>query len=187
MQPGQTSADSVAQLCGSDLHASEGCSLANGGAKGVAKGENDAVRVRALRLLAGREHSAKELRRKLLAKGHAQPDIEQVIEQVIGELQERGLQSDRRFTEMYVRSRVGRGYGPIRIRRDLYQRGLDDELIDAELTCPAEQWVELAISVRGKRFAGEQPIDRDAWNTQARFLARRGFPADLIYRVLGQL
>lgn len=145
--------------------------------------ENKAVYVRAIRLLARREHSAQELSRKLIAKGHSQPGVKAVL----AKLQNLDLQSDQRFCEMYVRNRVNKGYGPIRIRQDLYQRGLDDELIDAELTFPAERWVELARSIRGKRFSDAQPIGRDAWNTQARFLARRGFPADLIYRVLGQL
>jgi regulatory protein len=134
-------------------------------------------------MLAGREHSAHELSRKLIAKGHSQRSVEAVLTK----LQELDLQSDQRFAEMYVRSRVNKGYGPIKIRQDLYQRGLDDELIDAELTFPAERWVDLARSIRGKRFSEAQPDGRDAWNTQARFLARRGFPADLIYRVLGQL
>ena len=147
------------------------------------KDEQRAVYVRAIRLLAGREHSAHELSRKLIAKGHSQPGVEAVLTQ----LQKLDLQSDQRFAEMYVRSRVNKGYGPIKIRQDLYQRGLDDELIDAELTFPADRWVNLARSIRGKRFSDPQPEDRDAWNTQARFLARRGFPADLIYRVLGQL
>ena len=134
-------------------------------------------------MLAGREHSARELSRKLVAKGHSQDTAAQVL----SSLQEQGLQSDQRFVEVFVRSRVGKGYGPIRIRQDLYQRGIDDELIDAELTCSADRWVELARAVREKRFSQTEPGDRDVWNTQARFLARRGFPADLIYRVLGQL
>ena len=145
--------------------------------------ERAAVLARALRMLAGREHSAPELRRKLIAKGHCV----ETIEEVLANLKEQGLQSDQRFAEVYVRSRVRKGYGPIRIRQDLYQRGLDDELIDSELTCSAQRWIELARSVRAKRFSDQQPSDRAAWNTQARFLARRGFPADLIYRVLGQL
>ena len=86
-----------------------------------------------------------------------------------------------------MRSRIGRGYGPIRIRQDLYQRGIDDDLIDSELTCSTERWLELAQTVREKRFSPTEPGDRNVWNAQARFLARRGFPADLIYRVLGQL
>ncbi len=145
--------------------------------------EKKAVFARALRMLAAREHSAHELSRKLISKGHA----ENAVQQVLSDLQEQGLQSDQRFVEVYVRSRVSKGYGPIHIRQDLYQRGLDDELIDAELTCLAERWIELAKSARAKRFSEEQPSDRSAWNTQARFLERRGFPADLIYRVLGQL
>jgi len=170
MQPGQMSVVGARRSTG-------------GEAEGQVGREAEEIRARAVRLLAAREHSRFELARKLAAKGHGK----QAIEEVLDELRAQGYQSDQRFTEEYVRSRVGRGYGPIRIRQDLQQRGLDDELIDAELTCPAARWIELANVVRGKRFSGEIPVDRDAWNAQARFLARRGFPADLIYRVLGQL
>ncbi len=138
---------------------------------------------RGLKLLAAREHSAAELRRKLRAKGFA----ESLAEEVVGALQEQGLQSDQRFAEIFVRSRLSRGYGPVRIRRDLYQRGIGDELIDEELTFPAERWVELAAAVRAKRFPENEPTEHAVWNVQARFLSRKGFPADIIYRVLGQV
>jgi len=170
MQPGQMSVFGARRSPGAE-------------AEGQVGRDAEEIRARAVRLLAAREHSRFELARKLAAKGYGK----QAIEEVLDELRDQGYQSDQRFTEEYVRSRVGRGYGPIRIRQDLQQRGLDDELIDAELTCPAGRWIELANAVLGKRFAREIPVDRDAWNTQARFLARRGFPADLIYRVLGQM
>jgi regulatory protein len=159
------------------------------------KKQRNVVYARAVRILAGREHSTQELTRKLVTKGFPESTVGDVIQA----LQEQGLQSDLRFVEAFVRSRINKGYGPIRIRRDLYQRGVEDDLIEAELTCSAERWIDLAHSVLNKRFADtypdarpdarpdSRPKDRDVWNTQARFLARRGFPADLIYRVLGQL
>lgn len=151
-----------------------------------AASENEQFEVafaRGLKLLAAREHSASELRRKLRIKGFSEP----LTEQVVTALQEQGLQSDHRFAEVFVRSRVGKGYGPVRIRRDLYQRGVGAEVVDEELTFPAERWVELAAAVRAKRFPENEPTDHGVWNVQARFLSRKGFPADIIYRVLGQV
>lgn len=138
---------------------------------------------RGLKLLAIREHSAGELRRKLRVKGFS----ESLTEEVVAALQEQGLQSDHRFAEVFVRSRVSKGYGPVRIRRDLYQRGISDDVIDEELTFPSERWVELAAAVRAKRFPDNEPTEHAIWNLQARFLSRKGFPADIIYRVLGQV
>jgi regulatory protein len=138
---------------------------------------------RGLKLLATREHSAAELRRKLRVKGFS----EALAGDAVAALQDQGLQSDRRFAEVFVRSRLSKGYGPVRIRRDLYQRGIGDDVIDEELTFPAERWVELATAVRAKRFPESEPTEHGVWNVQARFLSRKGFPADIIYRVLGQV
>jgi len=136
----------------------------------------------AVRMLALREHSAHELRAKLKAKGHP----EALITSVLAELQEFDLQSDDRFTESFVRSRLSRGQGPMRIRHDLAQKGVSEVLLEEALTQPAEFWLEVAQQARSRKFGDELPMgDGDAWNQQARFLSRRGFPSDLIYRVLG--
>ncbi|MCZ6640224.1 MAG: regulatory protein RecX [Gammaproteobacteria bacterium] len=141
-----------------------------------------AVRNRALGLLARREHSVQELLRKLRSKGGA----ESVCLAVVEELTRLDLQSDGRFTEAYTHSRVGKGFGPMRIRQDLRQRGIKDGLIEDHLTRDAEYWMKIAEQARHKRFKGIVPDTRDVWNAQARFLAQRGFPSDLIYRVLGE-
>ena len=86
----------------------------------------EAVRAQAVRLLARREHSQVELARKLEAKGHDSD----VAKQVVTELACQGLQSDRRFVEAFVRSRLGRGQGERKIRADLYARGIDDATAD---------------------------------------------------------
>jgi regulatory protein len=136
---------------------------------------------RALRLLGQREHSVRELTAKLTGKGIDAATARLVVDDLRG----RGLQSDARFAEAFVHSRVGRGHGPIRIRQELGQRGIGDDLADELLTRTGGYWLELAQHTRSRKFGDAAPADRDAWNRQARFLARRGFPSDLIYRVLG--
>jgi regulatory protein len=138
---------------------------------------------RAVRLLAQREHSVRELTAKLTSRGVDAATAGLVVDDLRG----RGLQSDGRFAEAFVHSRVGRGRGPMRIRQELSQRGIDDEIADEVLTTSAEYWLELAAGVRQKKFGDAVPKGRDEWNRQARFLAQRGFPADLIYRVLGNV
>lgn len=135
----------------------------------------------ALRYLGQREYSVQELVTRLKGKGVDPATAALVVDDLRG----RGLQSDARFAEAFVHSRINRGQGPIRIRQELSQRGIDDDVADEVLTQSAEYWLDLAREARVKKFGDDAPDGRDDWNRQARFLARRGFPSDLVYRVLG--
>ena len=134
---------------------------------------------RAVRLLAQREHSARELAAKLAGKGIDAATAGLVVDDLRG----RGLQSDLRFAEAFVHSRVGRGHGPVRIRQELGQRGIGNDLADQALDGCAD-WPALAEAARRKKFGDAPPADRGDWARQARFLAGRGFPTDLIRNVL---
>ena len=136
----------------------------------------------ALRLLARREHSAQELRRKLRQRGVAQC----AIERMVGSLQQRRLLSDQRFAEAYVRARRDKGFGPLRIRAELRERGVAEELIEAELDPSDPQWRELLRRVRERRFGSAPPGDRREQARQARFLQQRGFAAGEIRELLRQ-
>ena len=141
----------------------------------------------ALRHLARREHSRVELRRKLISRGAADELVDAIIEGLTAD----GSLSDRRFAAEYVRARIRKGYGPIRIRMDLIERGINDQLAEEQLTQPADFWYQRATEVCNKKFdatkpAGEESADAQQrrWNRCARFLSQRGFPADLIYQTL---
>jgi regulatory protein len=140
-----------------------------------------AAREAAIGLLAQRDHSIDELRRKLKKRGYAVATIAIVV----ASLDATHSVSDVRFAESFVRVRSERGQGPLRIRAELRERGVTDVVVDEVMTATADFWLERAQKARLKRFGGAPPVDRDAWNRQARFLAQRGFPADLIYRTLG--
>jgi len=138
------------------------------------------VRIAAVRLLARREHTKDELRRKLTRRGHPQA----CVESVVAALDEASYVSDVRFAEGFVRVRAERGQGPLRIRAELRERGVADALADEVLTETADYWLERARAARRKRFGPAAPVERGEWNRQARFLAQRGYPSDLIFRVL---
>jgi regulatory protein len=127
-------------------------------------------------LLGQREHSRQELTAKLISKGLDAATAGLVVDDLRG----RGLQSDVRFAEAFVYSRVGRGHGPLRIRQELAQRGIGDEAAEAALTGDREFWQEQAAAARCRKFGERPPENRDEWNRQARFLAQRGYPTDLI-------
>ncbi len=134
----------------------------------------------ALQLLAQREFTFSELVDRLEIKGCTRLLSQRVVQQ----LQEDGLQSDERFAEVFARSRMARGHGPMLLRAEMRSRGLSDSLTDEYATHPQAHWLQLATAALQKRFR-EPPANRDEWARQARFLARRGFSADLIYSALG--
>lgn len=144
-------------------------------------GETEAqARTAALRLLAAREHGAEELARKLRQKGHPAD----AAEQAVAALQVEGLLSEERFVEAFVRSRLERGSGPLRIRAELGRRGIGEMLTVSHLDLPHAQWCELAEAARRKRFGADRPHESREWARQARFLEYRGFTAEQIRSVL---
>ena len=146
----------------------------------VTQDVNAQARQIAMRALASREHSRGELVAKLERRGVDR----EVAHQVVGQLAEDGMQSEERFAESFVRSRVERGYGPILIRQELRQREVGDDCIDEFLTRDQAFWAARASLAVEKRFK-IAPETREAWGRQARYLSRRGFSADLIYACLG--
>ena len=159
--------------------------LANHLANGVSDAENQQKVLRearrlALQLLAQREFTFSELVDRLEIKGCTRLVSQRVVQQ----LQEDGLQSDERFAEVFARNRMARGHGPMLLRAEMRARGLSDTLTDDYATHPHAHRIKLATAALQKRFH-EAPANRDEWAKQARFLARRGFSADLIYSALG--
>ncbi|MBI4729924.1 MAG: RecX family transcriptional regulator [Acidobacteria bacterium] len=145
----------------------------------------DAARAAALRLLAARERSALEIRRRLRDKGF-DPET---INRVVGDLQASGLQDDARFAEALVREGVER-------------KGLSS---GALLEALARAGVEQDLAVRASRAEAEGDEAR-AWEAGSRrarslaglasdvrvrrlglFLRRRGYSNEVAERVAGSL
>jgi regulatory protein len=129
---------------------------------------------RALALLTRREHSRKELARKLVSRGVDAAEVEAAVDK----LTHAGWQDDRRFAESLVRSRASTGYGPLHIRAELGTHDLPVEVRQAVLDEFDGDWVEIARDLVTRRFAR---IDdrRQRERKAAEFLMRRGFPADV--------
>ena len=66
-------------------------------------------------MLARREHSAFEIRRKLKLRDIDNDEIEQAVQR----LQQEGLLSDERYAESYIHMRMNKGYGPLKIELEL--------------------------------------------------------------------
>lgn len=106
------------------------------------------------------------------------PTVE--AEQVLDELESENLLSDRRFTETFVRQRFERGSGPVKIRAELFERGISDNLANRYLADEEYDWFASICRVREKRFGMQRPTTFEMRVKQSRFLSGRGFTAEHI-------
>lgn len=131
---------------------------------------------RALGLLVRREHSRKELGRKLKARG-----IEaEAVDAAVARLADEGWQNDARFAEMLVRNRANGGYGPLHIRAELGTHGLDSAQIETAMATFEGDWVENARDLVCRRFGENGPQELPQRRKAADLLARRGFDGSCI-------
>ena len=133
---------------------------------------------RALRLLSGREHSRAELERKLKSF-ETEPGT---LGQALDELQAKGFISEQRVIESVLNRRAAK-LGTARIRQELQGKGLDPQAVSAALTSLQTSERARALDVWRKKF-GAPPQDAQAAAKQMRFLAARGFGAEIIRRVV---
>lgn len=145
---------------------------------------------RGLQILAQREHSRSELRRKLMAharqpagEGEVPVDEDTAGEQVdmvLDWLQANRYLSEERFAESRIHVRAAR-YGNLRIRQELAQHGVAlsaeaaQQLHDSEAARAREVW---------ERKFGHVPRDAAERARQMRFLAARGFSGEAIRRAM---
>jgi len=134
------------------------------------------VRDDAIRLLASREHSRAELRRKLIAK----LSDSDALDRLLDDLESGGLQSDQRFVEQYLYARKRKGFGPLRIRQELIQKGLSRELIREWIDEGDPAWEAVMVDVARRKFGSTPPEDFRESARRARFLEYRGFSGDQI-------
>lgn len=143
-------------------------------------GLRDEIRSRALKLLTTREHSRLELSRKLLHRGYPAPEIEVVLDALVAD----DLLSEERLVSAYVAERLSKGFGPLRIRYELREKGLSDAKIEPHLNLSDETLVECLRQAYRKRFGEDGFDDRREQAKRSRFLEYRGFPQRLIARFL---
>jgi len=136
------------------------------------------IKGRALRLLAGREHSRAELEKKLAAH-EAEPGE---LQRVLDELQAKGFINEQRVVDSVLHRRAAR-LGTGRVKQELQAKGIGAEALAAAVAQLRDTELERAREVWRRKF-GEPAADPAGRAKQMRFLASRGFGGDTICRVL---
>ncbi len=132
----------------------------------------------ALSLLGAREHAPLEIHHKLMQRGFSH----EISEATVARLVQEGWLDAARYAELYAASRADRGYGPLRIARELRERGLDPVLIDQTLSALSDGWLTRLADVYHKRW-GMPPRDVHEKAKRLRFLRQRGFSIEQIQRL----
>ena len=134
-------------------------------------------------LLARREHTRLELTHKLKSR------IEEnsLLDAVLDELVDENLLSHERFCEAFVFSRTNKGYGPVRIKSELRERGVDASIVETYLHEEPEAWIEGLRKVIIKKYGSSPDNSYQQQAKQKRFLLQRGFTFEQIHVALNSL
>ena len=136
------------------------------------------LRARALKALARREHSRQELRAKLQPFAEDPDEIAPLLD----DLEKRGWLSEARFVEHTTTVRRRR-FGAARILHELRGKGVSETALAAAQTQLKDSELDAARAVWKKKF-GSLPTTLEERAKQSRFLASRGFSAEVVHQVL---
>jgi regulatory protein len=123
----------------------------------------------AYRLLGYHDRSRAELDRKLRDRGYPA----EVASAIVARLDELGIVDDQRFAALWVRSRAAQGMGARRIARELGQKGVAAETIEAALATEAPEETQLSTAVHALR--GKTATDPKQRDRLVRRLVTKGF------------
>lgn len=144
------------------------------------KKEYNRLMAKGIRLLSMREHSVKEISKKLSVKCESLDLVYAVVDELVANK----YLSDQRFTESFVRSRQNRGFGPNKIKLELSEKGIENNLIDDYLDVNSAIWYESAEQQYSKKYGGGPIDDYKTWAKRARFMQSRGFSMEHIQVVV---
>ena len=98
-------------------------------------------------------------------------------------LERENLLSNERYAEALANTRSGR-HGSLRLKADLRDKGVPESVVSDVVREARNGDLESARTVWSKKF-GRMPVDAAERAKQMRFLASRGFPLDIVRRVVG--
>jgi regulatory protein len=140
--------------------------------------QNLSLKGRALRALAGRDHSRVELERKL---GSFEEESGQLAK-VLDELQAKGFLDEQRAADSLAHRR-GQKLGTARVVQEMRARGIEADAIENATQHLKVTEIERAREVWRKKF-GSPAQDAAERGKQMRFLITRGFSSEIIRRIV---
>jgi len=143
--------------------------------------ESKIIRKKLMDFLSRREHSDQELKNKLARRVSSL----ELLEEEISKLKEEGLISNKRFAEAYIQSRKNKGFGSLRIERELQQRGIKAEISNHIFL--EHDWIDLAEKVAIKKLKNKPLEGLKAEMKIKQFLNYRGFSFGEIEKALDKI
>jgi len=138
------------------------------------------IRNKIISLLVRREYSRAELYQRL----QSQAESLEILNEVLDRMSQDGYQSDRRFTESFIRQRISQYWGPKRVVFELSQKGIPKTMIDQVLDEMEPDWSELAVALAKKRFDTSKKLAPKEQAKQVRYLLNHGFSYDDVKNAL---
>ncbi|MDF2545470.1 MAG: recX [Anaerosolibacter sp.] len=142
----------------------------------------------AFKLLSYRGRTKQEMEIKMKEKGYEAS----VVEKTIAFLQSNNYINDEDFASSYIRDKVNiQKLGKMRIKQELYQKGIDKNIIQEAISEQIDHEDELETALNLGRKKLDSTYRNDDKNAQYRklgsFLQRKGFDYDVIKKVLNVL
>lgn len=140
----------------------------------------------ALRYLEHRERSKREVRSHLVSKGFHEDEIEEELKY----LEEFHYVDDARYCCNYIDYGIGKGRGPVRLRYELTEKGVDSRLIQVLLEERFDRDTEKAAAMKEAEkllTSGPEAPDEKTLAKIGRKLASLGYHTEIIYDLIGRL
>lgn len=134
-----------------------------------------------IRLLANRDHSKHELINKLQSRCEHLESLEQVI----AECEEKGYQSDTRFAQMIIRTRIEQWYGLERVEQELDAKGIEAEVSQLALEEAECDWYSVASECFIRKYQRSYNADDPkSYAKTVRAMAGRGFTMEQVFHAI---
>lgn len=142
----------------------------------------------ALLLLSRRLHSSFELQTKLMKKGHTKEEIKPILD----DFKNKGYLSDKEFAERLIEEGLKKKKGLMKIKADLFSKGVSREIID-NLIQNYEGDSNLLPNAKAlaiKKLDSLKRKDLESFQKKQKlysFLSGKGYSSDIIRQVVDEL
>ncbi len=146
------------------------------------------IKQSSFRYLSGRNHSKYELQRKLLKKNYKRT----LIESVLHDLERQQLINDVEFANLYFSSQLRKKWGLLKIKADLFKKGVNREIIEETIRRHEDDnvFLESAKAVATKKYSLllKRNLNNNKINQKIyQFLMSRGFTSNIIIETIKHL